>query len=185
MDTKRSSPSRYNALAISLHWLSAVLVIGAILLIEAKGWFPKGSVLRDTVRSGHFQVGAIVLLATAFRVFWVFFSRRPEPIAAKGSLERLLGASAHGLLYLLLLALPLTGVMILIAAGNPVSLLGFSLPVSPEGTKEAAKSVKKIHELFGNAMIAMIVVHLAAALWHQFARRDGLMLRMLPKRGRA
>jgi cytochrome b561 len=39
--------------------------------------------------------------------------------------------------------------------------------------------------LFGNAMIAMIVVHLAAALWHQFARRDGLMLRMLPKRGRA
>ena len=185
MDTKRSSPSRYNALAISLHWLSAVLVIGAILLIEAKGWFPKGSGLRDAVRSWHFQVGVIVLLATVLRVFWLFSSRRPEPIAAKGSLERLLGAYAHGVLYLLLLAVPLSGVMILIAAGNPVSLLGFSLPVSPEGTKAAAKGVKKIHELFGNAMIAMIAVHLAAALWHQFARRDGLLLRMLPWRGMA
>jgi cytochrome b561 len=56
------------------------------------------------------------------------------------------------------------------------------LPVSLDGTKEAAKSVKKIHELFGNAMIAMIVLHLVAALWHQFARKDGLMQRMLPQR---
>jgi cytochrome b561 len=184
MASKTSSPSRYNGLAISLHWLSAVLVIGAILLIEAKGWFPKGSEMRDAVKLWHFQIGAIVLLATALRVFWVFSSRRPAPIAAKGSLERRLGAAAHGLLYLLLLALPLSGVMILIAAGDPVSLLGFSLPVSPDGTRVAAKSVKKIHALFGNAMIAMIVVHLAAALWHQFARRDGLMQRMLPQRGK-
>ncbi|MDQ5905328.1 MAG: superoxide oxidase [Pseudomonadota bacterium] len=182
MNTNNLSPTRYNGLAISLHWLSAILVIGAILLIETKGWFPKGSELRDAVRSWHFQVGAIVLLATAVRVLWMLAARRPEPIAAKGSLERRLGASAHGLLYLLLLALPLSGAMILIAAGNPVSLLGWPLPVSLDGTKEAAKSVKKIHELFGNAMIAMIALHLVAALWHQFARKDGLMQRMLPQR---
>lgn len=184
MDTNNPSPTRYNGLAISLHWLSAILVIGAILLIETKGWFPKGSELRDAVRSWHFQLGAIVLLATAVRVLWMFAGRRPEPIAAKGSLEQRLGASAHGLLYLLLLALPLSGVMILIAAGNPVSLLGWPLPVSLDGTKEAAKSVKKIHELFGNAMIAMIALHLLAALWHQFARKDGLMQRMLPQCGK-
>jgi cytochrome b561 len=88
------------------------------------------------------------------------------------------------LLYLLLLALPVSGLLVLIVAGKPVSLFGWSLPVSLEGGKEAAKGIKSIHELFGNAMIAMIALHFLAALWHQFFRRDGLMQRMLPQRSR-
>lgn len=179
---KSTPPVRYNGLAISLHWLSALLVLVAITLIEIKGWFPKGSALRDGVKLWHFQAGALVLLATLLRVFWLFASRRPEPVVPKGSMERILGASAHGLLYLLLLALPVSGVMILIAAGNPVSLLGWDLPVWTEGVRDTAKSIKKVHELFGNAIIALVAFHVAAALWHQFVRRDGLMLRMMPER---
>lgn len=184
MTTKNVSPIRYNALTISLHWLSAVLVLGAIALIEMKGWFPKDNPLRDGVKLWHFQVGAIVLLATLIRFACLLLGRRPEPVAAKGSLERRLGAAAHGLLYLLLLALPVSGLLVLIVAGKPVSLFGWSLPVSPEGGKEAAKGIKSIHEFFGNAMIAMIALHLLAALWHQFFRRDGLIQRMLPQRSR-
>lgn len=182
MNMKNNPPLRYNALSISLHWLSAVLVLVAITLIEIKGWFPKGSLIRDGIKHWHFQVGALVLIATGFRLCWLLLSQRPEPVAPKGSLERHLGAAAHGLLYLLLLVLPLSGGMILIAAGNPVSLLGLNLPVWLEGSRDTAKAIKKIHELFGNAMIALVLLHVAAALWHQFSRRDGLMLRMLPLR---
>mgnify|MGYP000853840008 CR=1 FL=1 len=174
--------ARYNGLAISLHWVSAILVLVAITLIEIKGWFPKGSALRDGVKLWHYQAGALVLLATLLRVIWLVVSRRPEPVAPKGSMERILGASAHGLLYLLLLALPLSGVMILIAAGNPVTLLGWDLPIWTEGVRDTAKAVKKLHELFGNAIIGLVIFHVAAALWHQFVRRDGLMLRMMPER---
>ena len=183
MKTKSNSPLRYNGMSITLHWLSAVLVLLAITLIEIKGWFPKGSPLRDGVKYWHFQVGAVLLLATGFRLLWLLLSQRPEPVAPIGSMERRLGAAAHGVLYLLLLALPLSGGMILIAAGNPISLLGWNLPVWLEGSRDTAKAIKKVHELFGNAMIAMVLLHVAAALWHQFSRRDGLMLRMLPRKG--
>lgn len=183
MDTKDTAPpTRYNALAISLHWLSALLVLLAIVLIEMKGGFPKGSGLRDEVRFWHYQVGAIVLLATACRVLWQLVSQRPQAHAAAGSVERRFGVVAHGALYLLLLAVPLSGVMVLIAAGKPVDLLSWPLPVSSDGSKVAAKGAKSIHEFFGNTMIGMVALHLLAALWHQFLRRDGLMLRMLPRR---
>lgn len=181
MTTRNDPPSRYNGLSIGVHWLSAVLVLGTIALIEMKGWFPKDSPLRDGVKLWHFQLGAIVLLATVIRFVCLLAGRRPEPVAAKGSLERRLGASAHGLLYLLLLALPVSGAMILIAGGKPVSLLSWPLPVWADGSREAAKSVKSIHEFLGNAMIALIALHFLAALWHQFIRRDGLMQRMLPQ----
>ncbi|MFA7291670.1 MAG: cytochrome b [Rhodocyclaceae bacterium] len=182
MNTKDATSRRYSGLTISLHWLSAALVLGAIALIEMKGWFPKNSPLRDSVRLWHFQLGAIVLLATVVRFACLLRGSRPEPVAAKGSLERRLGASAHGLLYLLLLVLPLSGAMVLIAAGKPVSLLGLALPVWADGSREAAKGVKSIHEFFGNLMIMMVLLHFLAALWHQFLRRDRVMLRMLPWR---
>jgi cytochrome b561 len=182
VNTKNGAPLRYNTLSIGLHWLSALLVIAAIVLIEMKGWFPKSSPLRDGVKLWHFQIGATVLLVTLLRLFCMLTSSRPAPVAPKGSLAQRLGASAHGLLYLLLLLLPLSGVMILVAAGKPVSLLSFDLPVWSEESRDTAKSIKKLHELFGNAMIALILVHAAAAVWHQFVRKDGLMQRMLPRR---
>lgn len=182
VNPENNVPQRYNALAIGLHWLSALLVIAAIVLIEMKGWFPKSSPLRDGVKLWHFQIGAMVLLATVLRVFCLLLGSRPAPVAPRGSLAQRLGASAHSLLYLLLLLLPLSGVMILIAAGKPVSLLAFDLPIWSEENRDTAKSIKKLHELFGNALIALILVHAAAAVWHQFVRKDGLLQRMLPRR---
>lgn len=181
MNTKNAHLLRYSAFSIGLHWLSAILVIGAIVLIEMKGWFPKSSPLRDGVKLWHFQIGATVFLATIFRVLCLLVFPRPASVAAKGSLEYRLGVSAHGVLYLLLLLLPISGAMILVAAGKPVSLLAFDLPVWTEESRDTAKAIKKLHELFGNVMIAVVLMHAAAAVWHQFVRKDGLMRRMLPR----
>jgi cytochrome b561 len=73
-------------------------------------------------------------------------------------------------------------VAILIAAGNPMALLGWDLPVWAEGSRDTARAIKKLHELLGNAMIVLVLLHAVAALWHQFVRRDGLLQRMLPSR---
>lgn len=182
MTNRNDSSLRYGSLTIGLHWLSAALVVGAIALIEMKGWFPKDSALRESVKLWHFQLGAVVLVATVLRFSCLVFGCRPGPMVGKGNLERRLATFSHGALYLLLLILPVSGLLILIAAGKPVTLIGLPLPVWGDGSRAVAKSVKAMHELFGNAMIMMIALHFVAALWHQFVRRDGLMLRMMPKR---
>lgn len=183
MNTTSTSSARYDNLAIGLHWLSAALVLAAIALIEIKGWFPKAGGLRDGVKLWHFQVGALVLLATCCRVVWLALARRPAPLAPRGSRQARLVAAAHGLLYLLLLALPLSGLAVLFVAGKPVALFGWELPVWVEGGKAAAKGVKRLHETIGNLLILLIAGHAAAALWHQFVRRDGGLGRMLPGGG--
>ncbi|MBI2306224.1 MAG: cytochrome b/b6 domain-containing protein [Rhodocyclales bacterium] len=183
MSTTHAGAARYDNLAIGLHWLSAVLVLAALALIEGKGWFPKAGGLRDGVKLWHFQVGALVLLATACRIGWLFVSRRPSPAAPRGSRQARLAAAAHALLYLLLLALPLSGLALLFVAGKPVSLFGWELPLWAEGGKAAAKGVKRLHESAGNLMIVLVAAHVAAALWHRFVRRDGVLARMLPPAG--
>lgn len=181
MNTTGASRMRYDNLAIGLHWLSAGLVLAAIALIESKGWFPKEGGWRDGVKLWHFQIGALVLLATAGRIGWLFLSRRPPPLAPRGSRQARLAAAAHGLLYLLLLAMPASGVALLIVAGKPFTLLGWELPVWAEGSRVLAKVVKRLHETAGNLMIALVTAHAAAALWHQFVRCDGGLARMLPQ----
>ncbi|MFC5300901.1 cytochrome b [Azospira restricta] len=183
MSTIRADAARYDRVAIGLHWLSALLVLAAIALIEVKGWFPRGDALRDGVKLWHFQLGVLVLLATCCRIAWRAAGRRPEPAAPRGSRQARLAAAAHGVLYLLLLALPLSGLAVLVAAGKPVSLFGWELPLWAEGSKAAAKTAKRLHETAGNLMIALVAAHVGAALWHRFVRRDGVLARMLPARG--
>lgn len=164
--------------AIGLHWLSAVLVLAAIAAIEIKGWLPKAGGLRDGIELWHFQIGALVLLATGCRIGWRFRSRQPPP----GSRQARLAAATHALLYLMLLALPASGLAMLIAAGKPVILLGWELPVWGDGDRLLAKAVKRVHQTAGNLTIVLVAVHASAALWHQFVRRDGGLGRMLPRR---
>lgn len=183
MFDRHSSPARYSAPVVGLHWLTAVLVVLAIALIETKGVFPKGDPWRDAFKMLHFQLGTMVLLMTFLRVASLLFLPRPEPLAPAGSLERRAGAAVHGVLYLFLLALPVSGILFLIATGKPISLLGWPLPVWVDGSKQIAKPYKEIHELLGNVMIGLVALHAAAALWHQFVRRDGLLHRMWFARG--
>lgn len=182
MDAQQSAPTRYDGLSIGLHWLSAALVLAAIALIELKGWFPKGSALRDGVKLWHFQVGAVVLAASLLRLGWRLLGPRPEPVATPGSLEARLGATAHGMLYLMLLALPLSGLLILVLVGKPVSVFGLPLPVQAVPNRDLAKLVEGVHEFFGNAMIGLVVLHAVAAMWHEYVRGDGVLRRMLPVR---
>ncbi len=182
MISSNSTTPRYGSLSIFLHWLTAVLVGAAIVAIELKGWFPKGSELRESAKFWHFQLGALVLLISVARLAWSLCVRGPEPLAPRGSMAHRLGVAAHAALYVLLLVLPASGLVMLVVAGKPVSLLGFDLPVSVPGDRPLAKGIEEIHEFLGNAMMVLIGLHAAAALWHEYVWRDGTLRRMLPQR---
>ena len=89
----------------------------------------------------------------------------------------------HGLLYLLFFAVPLAGWAYSSASGFPIVWFGvLPLPDFVSVDKALTASLKEAHELLANGLALVVLLHLAAALQHQFLNRDGLLQRMLPAR---
>jgi len=87
----------------------------------------------------------------------------------------------HGLLYLLMFAIPVSGYMYSLAAGVPIVYLGIiPLPVLIEPNEEWKMILKQVHYFLNMTLLALVVLHVAAALKHHFIDRDNVLKRMLP-----
>lgn len=175
---------RYSGGTIALHWLSFLLVAATFAFIEFKGIFPKGTDARETMKLLHFLCGTGVLALTLLRLLWRVTHRAPPIVPAPSALTAAASRAGHGLLYLALLGLPLSGLTILTAAGKPLvlPLLNLTLAMPVPLDKVLAGNVKEVHELVANGLYALIGLHAAAALWHHWLVHDNTLLRMLPRR---
>ena len=87
----------------------------------------------------------------------------------------------HGALYLLMIAMPLGGWLILSASGKPIPFFGLELPALVAENQALADQVKEIHEIGGTAGYWLIGLHAAAALFHHYIQRDNTLRRMWPR----
>ncbi|MFM8746898.1 MAG: cytochrome b [Aestuariivirga sp.] len=181
--------SRYDRVSMLIHWATAALLIfmlvfGEELMEAGEDAGEAGDALTGTFGpSLHVSIGALILALTLLRIIWRL--AHPAPALPEGMkpYERILSRSVHGLFYVLLIAIPVTGWL---AFGGFVKeepamaatrLFG-ALPMPlPPFTFSGAKD---LHELGSNLAIALIALHVLAALKHQFIDRDGLIGRMLP-----
>ncbi|WP_312487716.1 cytochrome b [Sphingomonas sp.] len=165
---------RYSRVAIVFHWTIAALVVAnlAIGLLHE-------SLLPGTIPL-HQSIGLTVLALTAGRVLWRL-GHRPPPLPAE--IPAWARGSAHALhmtLYLLMIAMPLTGWAMGSgrAVPRPVSWFGlFDVPPLPIG-RAAGGVGHEAHEILGWVMLALVAIHVAAALRHHYLLRDGLLTRM-------
>jgi len=172
-------PARYARTSRWLHWLMAGLVILAYLLIDGRGWFPKGSTLRTLFVQGHFWIGLLVLALVLPRLLARL--RNPvQPLQPPLSpLPRLLSGATHLALYGFLLAQPLMGVTIVLLERGGIPLGGLTLASPFALDKAMAQNIEAAHVFLGEAFYYVIGLHIAAALWHHFYRRDQVLQRML------
>lgn len=165
---------------IALHWLSAlaiVVAIGAALTREALD----ADTARRWLQGLHQQAGLLVLLLLPMR--WLARAARPKTPAVQESSATLRRAAAatHGLMYALLLSLPFLGWALANAQGHPASLFGvIPLPTLVTTDPDLADSLDDWHARVAWGLVAMVVMHAAAALWHHFIRRDDTLRGMLP-----
>jgi cytochrome b561 len=150
------------------------LIAAAYATIELRELWPKGTPVREGLKSLHFTIGLTVLVLVVARIAARIASGpapaiRPEP----SPLQHKLSAAVHGLLYLFMIAM---------ASGKPVTFLGLALPSLVAESKALAKSVKEVHEIVGNTGYFVIGLHALAALAHHYGTRDNTLLRMLPGR---
>jgi cytochrome b561 len=178
-----NSPQRYGTVVQFLHWATVLLVFAAWLLGIFGDDLPKG-VARDAGLFIHMAAGLAVIVIVALRVLWRIADPPPAPEATPLGvwLDRL-GRFAHVALYGLLVAVPVTGIVLEFARGQPLPLFGLAEIASPWPADRAfARSVKEVHELLAHVLVALAVAHAAAALAHHWVFRDRTLQRMLPGR---
>lgn len=172
---------RYTLVAICLHWLLAAAIVASLCV----GFYMSDlsfSKQRLVLFNWHKWAGVTILALSAARLLWRL-SHRPPPDAPMPGWQRIAARSTHTLLYLLFFAVPLVGWAYSSAAGFPVVLYGvLPLPSFVPEDKSLSLLIKPWHAYLAYTMAALIVVHVAAALKHQFVDRDGLIGRMWPSR---
>lgn len=167
----KSSTDRYGSVAAGIHWLSAL----AIILMLASGLaMGNDDALVPTVLPVHVSLGILVGLLTLFRIIWWWiFDRQPRPVAGMSVAQERAARLVHLGLYVAILIMVASGVGMLALTGAAAAI--FSGGVLPDFSDAPPYFM---HWLMSRALIALALGHIGAALWHQFAKRDGLIGRM-------
>ncbi len=168
---------QYNRPAVALHWLIALLVLATLPL----GLYMHDLPLSPTklkLYSYHKWIGVTVLWLAVLRIVWRLGHTAPSPLPAP-RWQQLAAAATHGLLYLLLFAIPISGWLMSSAKGFTTVYFGV-LPLPDLVAKDATlgKTLAEVHEALNYFLIALIGLHVVGALKHHFIDRDGTMRRM-------
>lgn len=184
--------TRYDAIAISLHWLTAL----AILALLVMGWtmtsLKPGSPLQFSLYQWHKSVGMTVLALTVLRLVWRLGHAAPALPDEMPALEKLGAHLGHLGLYGLLFGLPLSGWAVVSTSpfNIPTVLYGvLPLPhlsfLADLADKAAVnKQLQGVHEFGVWVLVLLLAVHVGAALRHHFLIKDTVLVRMLPRFGK-
>lgn len=172
--------SRYSGVAIALHWTIAILIIANIAgALITDGW--QGPT-RGLVMGMHKATGMLVLVLSLARLAWRLGHKPPPLPAGIRPWERMASQTVHFLFYFLLIAMPLSGWLMVSAADErrPFNFFGlFDLPFLPvQGDKALRGLGHDAHGILGYLMLALVVLHICAALKHHFFDRTRLIARM-------
>jgi cytochrome b561 len=184
MSTPRSI-DRYTTPAIALHWLIALLIFAGFGLGVTMTDIPGLTPTKLRYYSYHKWIGVTVFLLVVLRVAWRL-THRPPVLPPMSWWQRMLANTVHVTLYGLLLVIPLAGYLYSYAAGVPVVYFGL-VELPPLITPDPAykDTFKHTHVFLNYVMAALVIIHILAALWHQFVQRDHLLLRILPRIGKS
>ena len=177
-------PARYSGVAIALHWVLALALLGMVGFGLYMADLPF-SPARLKLYNWHKWAGVCVLVLSLARLLWRLTHRPPElPAAMQAAMpawQKLAHHGTHAALYALFFAIPLLGWAYSSAAGFPIVVFGVLplpdwVPVSPD----LAEALKPLHKWAALTLTALVGLHVAAVVKHQLLDRDGLLWRMWP-----
>lgn len=180
-------PTRYTAVALLLHWILAAALVGTFAVGTYMADLPF-SPDRLKLYSWHKWAGITILILSLVRLLWRLTHRPPAlPAAIESAMpswQLRAYHATHVALYALFFLVPLIGWAYSSAAGFPVVLFGvLPLPDFVPASKELAALIKPFHEISALGLAGLVLLHVGAAVKHQWIDKDGLISRILPGRG--
>lgn len=176
-----SSATRYSTPAVVLHWLVALLIFAA---------FPLGVYMHELplspdklkLYSYHKWIGVTIFLLVALRLAWRL-GHTPPPLPSLRAWQRRASVAVHGVLYVLMVAIPISGWLMSSAKGFPTVWFGIvPLPDLVGKNRELGELLTTVHKTLNFALLGFVVVHVAAALQHHFIERQPFLQRMAWRR---
>lgn len=173
----------YRSTARALHWISAILILTTIpvgwAMIEAGLSGP----WTDALFILHKNLGVAILLLVLVRVVYrAAYPPPPLPPSVPAWQAEIAGAT-HVLLYALLVVMAVSGYVRVVAGGFPLEGLdALGVPRLVPENESLAAVAKAVHASARVPLIGLILLHVAAAVWHGVVRRDGVLSRMWPGR---
>ena len=169
MNTKKINEQGYGTFAKFLHWGMAIMVIVLIAVGTYMTGFDKTDPSKMDIMGMHKSFGVIFMLFAILRVIWNRVNNSPKVPDVLASWETLLSKTITGSLYLLMLAIPLSGYAMTNLFGYPVSLFGlFDLPLLFGKNPEMGLLAKQAHVLMVYTLLAALFAHIAGALKHRY-----------------
>ena len=178
----RNTENRYGWLSIGLHWLMLLLLAAVYACMELRGLFPKGSGLREGLKTWHFMLGLSVLVLVSIRLAARFMGTTPIHRPALPAWQRAAASLMYFGLYGLMFGMPILGWAILSADGRSIPFFGLQVPPLVGESEAVAEWAEEVHEAVGTAGYVLIGLHAAAALFHHHVMHDDTLRRMLPGR---
>lgn len=181
----KNTRTRYGLVAISMHWLVALTVIGLAILGL---WMVDLSYYSPYYRIApfwHKSIGLTLLAVMVFRLLWRCFNPRPAHLPNHKRWELNLAGMVHVLLYLLLFVIVISGYLISTATGQGISVFGwFEVPALITGLPAQADRAGAVHYWVAIGVLGLAALHALGALKHHFLDRDDTLRRMLGMRTR-
>lgn len=178
--TLRNNSDRWGSLSIGLHWLTFILILSLAIVGFVMTDLPNGP-LKIQIYALHKSTGLTVLALTAIRLLWRLISKSPKITANTPAWQALVAKLTHGILYLLLFAMPISGWLYNSAAGFPLKYFGlFKLPKLSGYDPQLKEWAGDAHETFFYILALLMLIHAGAALKHHYLDKDNTLTRMLP-----
>ena len=179
----RNTLARWGLLTQGLHWIMALLIFGMLLSGFAVAEWISSIATQFKVIQWHKSFGLLILTLVIIRLAWRGMNPTPRLPDGLKSYEVALAHLTHWGLYILLFAMPIVGWLVVSSSPRniPTVIFGlFTLPRIISQDAEAHEFYEELHEILAFALIALVVLHIGAALKHHFILKDDVLRRMLP-----
>lgn len=182
---RHNTEQLWGSVTKALHWSIAILIIGNIIVAQ---WIstldpdiPGDPEMWLFLTPLHKSIGLVALILILFRLAWAFNGTRPGLPDGTSHWQRNLTHAVHGLLYMLMLLVPVIGYATSAAFGAEFKFFGLFIVPNVIPKNETTVTVTYwVHFIGGWMLAGLVALHAIAALWHHFVKKDDTLKRMLP-----
>lgn len=171
----KSTPERYGAMIVTMHWLTALVMI----VLIATGFRAASTVdpaAKAAILRVHVPIAIAVLALTVLRIGWWWgVDRKPDPVAGSPRWQERTARAIHLLFYVVIFGMIASGIGMIALSGAAPMIFGGETALLPDFWKYPPRVP---HGFGARLLLALVALHAGAALYHQFIRRDHLLRRM-------
>ena len=172
-----STTDSYSLTARIIHWLTALIILG-LLVVGTYMTAMDVSAQKLQLYNLHKSFGLLVLALVFVRIVWHIIKKKPKSLSTYKKWEKILSHAVHGFLYLLLIAIPISGWIMSSAGDFNIKFFGLNMPDIVSKDENLFKLSTEMHQILAWVLLGMLALHIAGALKHHVIDRDETLARM-------